>query len=221
MSQQKTKNRILDTAEKLLALQGFSETSLRQITAEAGVNLAAVNYHFRSKDGLLDAVLARRIAPLNRSRLSLLADVENGAHPPTVHEIISCFIRPTLDMLGSGCQKRYFVLLLGRVLSETSGPQIELLHCHMQPVFAPFFDAFRRIRPHLETSVIFWGMHFSIGVMAHNIRLFCNMQIALPEPITSDFSNYIPVQENMVIDIELLGDMIINFVTSGLEATYA
>ena len=67
MRRQDTKSRILDAAEKLFGLNGFEATSLRDITAEAQVNLAAVNYHFQSKDSLIDAVIARRIEPVNRS----------------------------------------------------------------------------------------------------------------------------------------------------------
>ena len=61
-----TKTRILDAAEKLFGKSGFDATSLRDITAEADVNLAAVNYHFQSKESLIDAVIARRIEPVNQ-----------------------------------------------------------------------------------------------------------------------------------------------------------
>ena len=67
-----TKARILDTAEKLFGINGFESVSLRDITTDASVNLAAVNYHFQSKDALIDAVIARRIEPLNARRLELL-----------------------------------------------------------------------------------------------------------------------------------------------------
>lgn len=207
MSHQNTKKHILDAAEKLFALHGFSETSLREITSEAGVNLAAVNYHFGSKESLLDAVMERRITPLNQSRLRLLQKVEDGKQPATIRNIISCFIRPPLEMLKSGPQQRYFILLTGRIMSEINGPQIEIFHRHMLPILPPFFNAFKRIKPHLEMNVITWGMHFSIGVLTHNIRMYCNIQM--------------PQLENMAIDIELLGEMIINFITSGLETTYA
>ena len=63
-----TKAKILDTAEKLFGDKGFDATSLRDITTEAQVNLAAVNYHFHSKESLIDAVIARRMAPLTRRR---------------------------------------------------------------------------------------------------------------------------------------------------------
>ena len=71
-----TKEKILDTAERLFAEQGIGATSLRQIIGVAGVNLAAVHYHFGSKEALLEAVFARRIERVNRERLEMLDRVE-------------------------------------------------------------------------------------------------------------------------------------------------
>src|SRR5271167_2773804 len=89
-----TKTRILDTAEKLFGDKGFDTTSLRDITAEAEVNLAAVNYHFQTKDSLIDAVIGRRIAPVNRRRLEMLA----AAGPnPSVEQIVEAFVAPLLE----------------------------------------------------------------------------------------------------------------------------
>src|SRR5947208_16884641 len=67
-----TKERILDSAESLFMEHGFEATSLRSITAAAAVNLAAVNYHFGSKEELFQAVLTRRLDPMNHARLSFL-----------------------------------------------------------------------------------------------------------------------------------------------------
>src|SRR5215470_13225201 len=94
-----TKSKILDAAEKLFGIKGFEATSLRDITAEAQVNLAAVNYHFQSKDSLIDAVIARRIEPVNRRRLEML---EAAGPKPTVEQILTAFLTPVLDQdLGS------------------------------------------------------------------------------------------------------------------------
>ena len=71
-----TKNRILDAAERLFADFGYKATSLRDITSEAGVNLASVNYHFGSKEALLAALLERNFAPVNRRRIELLDALE-------------------------------------------------------------------------------------------------------------------------------------------------
>ena len=70
MAQSETVERILDAAEQLFAEKGFAETSLRLITSKAGVNLAAVNYHFGSKEELFEAVLTRRLDPMNQQRLA-------------------------------------------------------------------------------------------------------------------------------------------------------
>ena len=72
MASAETKDRILDAAESLFARQGFSSTSLRSVIAEAGVNLAAVHYHFGPREELIRAVFARRFDPINRKRIELL-----------------------------------------------------------------------------------------------------------------------------------------------------
>ncbi len=74
-----TKAAILDAAERLFALNGFEATSVRTITAEAGANLGAVNYHFGAKDGLILAVLKRIFQPVNERRLRLLDEFEARA----------------------------------------------------------------------------------------------------------------------------------------------
>src|SRR5579871_2566826 len=91
-----TKERILNTAEKLFAEQGYSGTSLRSVIAEAGVNLAAVHYHFRSKEALLEAVFLRRAEPANLERIAMLdaLERETGNRPPEVERVIEAFVLP-------------------------------------------------------------------------------------------------------------------------------
>ena len=79
MNRGDTKTRILDAAENLFAARGYHNTSLREITKEAGVNLAAVNYHFGSKEALLRAVIKRRLVPLNQVRTRRLHEVREKA----------------------------------------------------------------------------------------------------------------------------------------------
>ena len=94
-----TKERILDTAERLFADHGFPATSLRDITQEAGVNLAAVNYHFGGKEGLLIEVLERKIAPVNRSRLAQLETLETaaGSDPVPTEHLVRAFVTPLCE----------------------------------------------------------------------------------------------------------------------------
>ena len=83
---QPAKIRILDAAERLFARHGFEATSLRAIIVEAQVNLASVHYYYRSKEGLIRAVIERRFAPINQERLRLLEECQTapGDRPPSV-----------------------------------------------------------------------------------------------------------------------------------------
>ena len=95
-----TKESILDTAERLFAANGYAATSLRSIIAEAGVNLAAVHYHFHSKEALLEAVILRRSVPANQERLALLDRFEKAAEgkPVPLEKVIEAFVAPTFRM---------------------------------------------------------------------------------------------------------------------------
>src|SRR5260370_6883247 len=90
-SKSDTKQRILDSAERLFAENGFDSTSLRTIIADAQVNLAAIHYHFHSKEALLDAVILRRLEPINRLRLEMLDACEQ---PASLEAVIEAFLAP-------------------------------------------------------------------------------------------------------------------------------
>src|SRR6201996_8870198 len=91
-----TKERILGAAEVLFARHGFDGASLRQLTAAAGVNLAAVNYHFGSKDRLVEEVFRRRLDELNSRRLKALSRI-SGNPDTTLEDVLSAFIKPALE----------------------------------------------------------------------------------------------------------------------------
>src|SRR6059036_3181340 len=97
---QETRARILDAAERLFAEHGYDGASLRDITAQAGVNLAAVNYHFRTKESLIQAVFARRLAPVNQRRLALLDACEASAAGGRLQleEVVRALISPVLRL---------------------------------------------------------------------------------------------------------------------------
>src|ERR1700739_2231181 len=113
-----TKDRILDSAERLFARDGFEATSLRAITAEAGVNLAAVNYHFQSKEALVRAVIGRRIGPVNAKRRAMLDACEpaRGEVPFPLDPVLEAFIRRVLEIASSHFKE--FGPLMGRLYTE-------------------------------------------------------------------------------------------------------
>src|SRR5690242_20430093 len=89
-----TKHKILESAERLIAEQGYNATSLRQVIGEAGVNLAAVHYHFGSKEELLDALVMRKAGPVNVKRLALLDAIveETAGSPAPVEKVLEAFL---------------------------------------------------------------------------------------------------------------------------------
>ena len=167
-----TKERILDAAELLFAELGFAETSLRQITTQAGVNLAAVNYHFGSKEGLIEAVMARRLEPLNRARLELLdrAEQEAGDKGPSLESILEAFIGPPLRMKqATGETGTNFMRLMGHAMNQPNERIVGLVTGQFEEVLRRFAEALSGALPGLPREQVLWRMLFSVGVMTHTM----------------------------------------------------
>jgi AcrR family transcriptional regulator len=172
MPETDTKTLILDAAEASFAERGIKGTSLRRIIGSAGVNLAAVHYHFGSREALLKAVLVRRLEPLNRERLKLLDRVEaeagDGLLPlePVVEALVGPPLRLIKDPERGG---EVFMRLLGRILPEPDEPLQTLLAEQFDEVIERFFAALRRALPELPVRDLFWRAHFGVGAMAHTM----------------------------------------------------
>lgn len=166
----RTKERILDAAEELFAEHGYAATSLRDISAKAGVNLAAINYHFRSKEGLLEAVIDRRLEPVNRKRLEMLEACEAaGLGPYSVEALLEAFIAPALRAAGPGGLSAALPRLLGRIHAEPGGVAGAILHQRLHPVASRFLAAFQRALPGLPETELLWRLHFVIGTLVHTL----------------------------------------------------
>ena len=154
-----TKTRILDAAEKLFGKNGFDATSLRDITTEADVNLAAVNYHFQSKDSLIDAVIARRIEPLNKERLQML---DSAGENPNIEQILVAFLAPVLNQ-----DLTEVFEFMARVMATPDMFLKRVFKTHLLSIVEHFTEAIERALPGLSRSEIFWRLQFTGGAMAH------------------------------------------------------
>lgn len=164
-----TKARILDATEKLFSEVGYEATSLRQVTSRAIVNLAAVNYHFRSKDIMMHAVLSRRLDPLNARRLALLDACEARwpGHSIRCEHVMGALFVPALQMARDpAVGGPSFLRLLGRVYSDTSPFIQHYLLEHYAPVYGRFFDAFARAIPSLPRQELGWRLQFALKALA-------------------------------------------------------
>lgn len=166
-----TKERILDAAERLFADEGIARTSLRSITLAAGVNVAAVHYHFGSKEALLEALAARRVAPMNRERLERLDAVEGhaGENPPEVEAILDAFLGPPLRLAAAmGAEDaRLAARLVGRFYAEPEDLMERMLHEQFGEVARRFHGALCRALPEIPPPVIAWRLQATVAALTH------------------------------------------------------
>ena len=203
-----TKQRILDAAEELFAREGYAATSLRRVTELAGVNLAGVNYHFGSKEGLLEAVIVRRIDPVNKLRKAQLDKVLEQCRAtgksPAARDIWRAMVEPTLRLREPGSGAEHFIALVGRVLAEPPGPGREIFLRYMLPLLYEFYAALQQALPELPAAVLYWRTHFALGALSHLMR--CNEQEA-----------HLPPGVKPIEDVEELIDLLLDFTIAGLE----
>lgn len=162
-----TKERILDAAEGLFASRGFSETSLRNVIQEAGVNLAAVHYHFGSREGLIQAVFARRFDPVNAERFAALDRLEAAGRIPSVPEVLDSFLAPAIRLGDeSGDRGATLLRLVTRVHTDSVPAVRELLRDEFKSVFERYLAAFSRAIPDVSEQELATRFHFIISAMA-------------------------------------------------------
>jgi AcrR family transcriptional regulator len=161
-----TKQKILDAAEQLIAEQGYAGTSLRQIIASAGVNLASIHYHFGSKDDLLHQLLLRKAGPVNEKRIELLDRyaAENGDVPLPIERVLDAFFAPMIETADRNPQ---FVRVMGRIVVEGLLPAV--VERSFQPMFTRFTGALRQAVPDIPQEEFQWRIHFMMGVIAHTL----------------------------------------------------
>jgi len=183
--QHETRTRILDAAEELFMLHGFEGTSMRLLTSRAGVNLAAVNYHFGSKDALIEALFRRKLDPMNTARIAELDRLESEGRAPATggralepEAIIRAFVGPSLrhmeDAKGGG---RNFIRLLGRTYTEPTKPIRVLIGQLYAPTMERYKAALERALPHMAREELVWRMHFMFGTLAYTLAATDTVQL--------------------------------------------
>lgn len=198
MPQTDTRTKLLDVAEELFAEKGITATSLRTIIAKAEVNLAAIHYHFGSKEGLVREVFERRIKPVNTERLQRLEEIERNAAPmsPELEDIIKAFIEPAIRLKFDEPNRSKYILKLVTQLQSDSGE----LHVHLTDFFEDiakrFLVAFQKALPDLTMAELFLRFKFMLGtmlmIMAHppvHEKVLCN---SAPMDLDSVLAQLIP-----------------------------
>lgn len=165
-----SKRKLLDAAEQLFAEKGFEAVSVRDITQVAKTNVAAVNYHFGSREALLALVMMRYMIPVTEERLTRLDGLEkkwSGKSVP-LEEIIDALVRPLATQVRkSELAEKVFYKLMGRIFSQQVDglpPQIE---DQLRQIVERFTKAFSKALPSVAEEDLAWRMHFMVGGMIH------------------------------------------------------
>ncbi len=205
-----TRSRILDAAEVLFMEHGFDGTSMRMITGSAGVNLAAVNYHFGAKELLIQEVFRRRLTDLNNARLAVLhqMEAEAGGAPLKPSRIVDAFfgtaLRMAADVEGGG---HTFMCLLGRTYTEPNEFVRKFLAEEYAECVERFLSALYRALREVERKEILWRFHFMMGAMSYAIAGTDALQL-----VTGKFDDEHPSR---------LAPRLMSFLLGGLRAPLA
>jgi AcrR family transcriptional regulator len=200
---------MIEAAEKLFAMRGIEAVSIRDITRAAGVNLAAINYHFGTKHGLAAEVFKQCIGPLNARRLELLDEVEKkaGGKPPELEAVLEAMIRPAVERGFDHRQdSETFLRLTGRCLSEPNAEIEQIVRAHFEKLIRRFDAAFLRGLPGLDPEELFWRIKFMFGALHYSL-LTCGKQKNLPAKMRK------------TLDAEGLIQRLVTFTAAGLRAS--
>ncbi|MDP1869157.1 MAG: TetR/AcrR family transcriptional regulator [Bradyrhizobium sp.] len=171
MASDHTRSAILSAAERLYADRGFGDVTLRDIVASASVNLAAVNYHFGSKDELIAELFVTRSLATNRERLNeLKAAEEAGGGRAAIDAIFRALVGPTLrgclgPTSGGSTAARFMIRA-----SIESVPPIRRIKNREVDHLRKFAAAMRRSLPGRAEADLYWGLHFALAMAHHTIR---------------------------------------------------
>lgn len=166
-----TRQRILGAAEELFAERGFAGASLRQVTAAANVNLAAVNYHFGSKDNLIEEVFRRRLDELSQRRLERLAAL-GAVRGTTLEDVLDAFITPALELSIDRDGGAVFMRVLARAFAEHNSNLRRFLSDNYGYVLKDFAAAFSELLPHLDKDELYWRLDIAVGALTYAMADF-------------------------------------------------
>lgn len=192
-----TRDRLLDVAERLFAEHGFDAVSLRAITTEAEANLAAVNYHFGSKEALIEAVVARLVEPVNRKRIELL-DGMKRSEQCDARSIVMAFIDPVLEAAARGIEgDNRFFKLMSRCMAARDERVSKLVMRQFPEVVARFVVIICECCPGVSSNTAHLRLLFMAGAMAHS--LFHYDKLAILSQGRCELPSFEVLREEMLI----------------------
>ena len=171
---EKTRILLLNTAERLFGQNGVTATSLREVMKVADVNMAMVHYYFKNKDGLLDAILERRLVPINQARLNLLGQyaLEAGGQPLGMDDIIKAYVEPFIRLRDKADEGGVdFLKLFAWLRMEPNFTYHQLMKKHLSDSLRAFQKELNRSLPNKSDEELNWQWAFLGGTVVMTITL--------------------------------------------------
>ncbi|MGL5004377.1 MAG: TetR/AcrR family transcriptional regulator [Casimicrobium sp.] len=171
-TRQSTKTRIVHATEGLFLQRGFEGTSLRAITTEANVNLAAVNYHFGSKEELFAVLLTERLDPLyeDRARRLEALKAQGVDHDQHVEQIIATLFMPALTLARDPARGGLdFLRFIGRAYADPSDFVRNLLAERYAATNLKFKLAFAEALPELNEHDLAMRLSFILDAVSSTL----------------------------------------------------
>ncbi len=164
-----TKDRILNAAEHIFAEQGLDAVSLRAVTAEAGVNIAAVNYYFGSKAALLQSMTQRHFAPINAEQLHRLEELETSLQQRPVEKILRAYITPIFDMFDAPRGREWMQAKILAFRAEPSPHINSMTESEADAeVISRYYEALRRAIPNVPADELWWRFERTRNLLLAN-----------------------------------------------------
>jgi len=188
-----TRDRILESSRKLFAEKGFNLTSVRDITTDAGCNVASVNYHFGGKENLYLETFRSMLTFLRDQRLLVLDELMERTPPPTLEEFLQSFAEGIINPLVDQSRGRLFMTLVSREMFEARLPHKVFLHEFVHPILERAMAAMTEFGPRLEPADARMCIMAMVGQLLHALRthhLFSDHEEALGMP--AHLADYVP-----------------------------
>jgi AcrR family transcriptional regulator len=203
-SSTETKEQIITVAERLFAECGFAGTTLRTVVSEAGVNLAAVHYHFGSKEELFRAVVARFARPIVEQELQLLSKLKAEAELPSVEAILVAILKPSLEILSQDNDTRLIrANFMGRCRTEPERVQ-NIAHGEFAPASEAFLNMLQQVLPEQSRSQLSWKLDLAITAL---IRVL--MEAGKPDAL---------LQTTNPVDVQTTIEQLVQFLSPGMRS---
>lgn len=209
MAVSKSKNAILEAAERLFAKFDYSGTSMRMIAEEAGVAQALIHYHCKTKEQLFEMIIERRSTMINgirREQLKRSFDEAVGG-VPTLEQVLDSFVRPAIES-GRYSWGTYFSQILAKLANSVDDRSCDLVHKYYDPIAREYIEALKKVLPDLPESKVYWGYLLVTSAVVSSMPRTRRIN-RLSEGILDDDSN------------EKLIDRLIQFSASGLRGLSA